>query len=415
MYRFNLIGYLVIACTLICVPIQSALAQQTLRVATFNTSMFRTSEGELLSDLSDADSPPGDPADLFVKIVAETIQRINPDILLINEIDFDPNGTAATFFNDNFLSQSQNFASTPSPPDPVNYPYRFVAESNTGIDSGFDFNNNGSTGDPEDAYGFGNYYGQFGMALFSKYPIAYNDVRTFQQFLWKDMPGALLPDDGGTPEPDDWYSDEELDVFRLSSKSHWDVPIDVNGQTIHVLASHPTPPVFDGAEDRNGRRNHDEIRLWADYVDSDPTNSSYIYDDSNVFGGLGTGESFVVMGDQNADPDEGDSVAGAIQQLLNSPEVNQDINTTFLPTSSGAPDDPDDTATFNLRVDYVLPSADLDILDSGVFWPSGSDPLGILNAASDHRLVWVDVAVVPEPSSLVLITGLVSLCGLLRR
>ena len=37
-------------------------------------------------------------------------------------------------------------------------------------------------------------------------------------------------------------------------------------QTVHVLASHPTPPTFDGAEDRNGRRNHDEIRFWADYV-----------------------------------------------------------------------------------------------------------------------------------------------------
>lgn len=44
------------------------------------------------------------------------------------------------------------------------------------------------------------------------------------------MPGALLPDDPSTPEPQDWYSAEELEVFRLSSKSHWDIPIKINGK-----------------------------------------------------------------------------------------------------------------------------------------------------------------------------------------
>ena len=113
------------------------------------------------------------------------------------------------------------------------------------------------------------------MAILSKYPIVEDDVRTFQHFLWKDMPGALLPDDPNTAAPADWYSPEELAVFRLSSKSHWDVPVDVNGSTVHVLASHPTPPVFDGPEDRNGLRNHDEIRFWADYVTPGPA-SQYI-------------------------------------------------------------------------------------------------------------------------------------------
>jgi hypothetical protein len=45
---------------------------------------------------------------------------------------------------------------------------------------------------------------------------------------------------------------EELEVFRLSSKSHWDVPIVIGRKTVHFLVSHPTPPVFDGPEDRNG-------------------------------------------------------------------------------------------------------------------------------------------------------------------
>ena len=97
------------------------------------------------------------------------------------------------------------------------------------------------------------------------------------------MPGALLPDRASTPEPRDWYSREELRIFRLSSKSHWDVPIRIGGDTVHFLTSHPTPPVFDGPEDRNGRRNHDEIRLFADYIT--PGRAGYLYDDKGRRGG----------------------------------------------------------------------------------------------------------------------------------
>jgi hypothetical protein len=137
-----------------------------------------------------------------------------------------------------------------------------VAPSNTGIPSGFDLNNDGAVGGPDDAFGFGFFPGQFGMVVYSKYPIV--GARTFQEFLWKDMPGALLPVDPTTGES--WYSPEELDVFRLSSKSHWDVEIEIGRKQVHFLVSHPTPPVFDGPEDRNGTRNFDEIRFWADYI-----------------------------------------------------------------------------------------------------------------------------------------------------
>ena len=115
------------------------------------------------------------------------------------------------------------------------------------------------------------------MVLLSRHPIDHKASRTFQKFLWKDMPGALLPDDPDTAAPADWYSKDELNVLRLSSKSHWDVVVRCNGQRIHMLCAHPTPPVFDGPEDRNGRRNHDEIRFWSDYVR--PWRGRYIRDD----------------------------------------------------------------------------------------------------------------------------------------
>ena len=195
-----------------------------------------------------------------------------------------------------------------------------------------DRNNNGTIGGGDDAFGFGAFVGQFGMVVYSKYPILADQARTFQHYLWKDMPGALLPDDPATAAPADWYSPEEQAVFRLSSKSHWDLPIEIGRRTVHFLVSHPTPPTFDGAEDRNGTRNHDEIRFWADYIGG-RGRSSYIYDDEGRYGGLRPGTPFVIAGDQNADPFDGDSVEDAILQLLDHPRIN-----ATNPSSAGGPE-----------------------------------------------------------------------------
>lgn len=391
-----------------------------IRFSQFNASLNRNNEGDLIRDLST-------PNNAQAKAVAEIIQRNNPDILLINEFDYvakDPL-QPVSLLQQNYLSVSQNGAS------PVNYPYVYIAPSNTGIASGFDLNNNGQAvttpGTPgygDDAYGFGNFPGQFGMLLLSKYPIDTANVRTFQNFRWKDMPNSLLSTIATPGSPTPWYSPEEQAALRLSSKSHWDVPIQVNGETVHVLVSHPTPPTFDGAEDRNGKRNHDEIRFWADYIT--PGQGSYIYDDAGKGGNLNPGSKFVIMGDQNADPNDGDSFDKAILQVLNNPAVNSN----FIPTSQGGPQqtqlqggananqkgnpvfdtaDFADTAPGNLRVDYVLPSSNMAINNSAVYWPVNTDPqfplVGTFNSklpggfpSSDHRLVWASVQVTPtEP------------------
>ena len=385
------------------------------RFSSFNASLNRSSADRLITDLST-------PNNQQAKNVAETIQRVNPDVLLINEFDYDSTSTALNLFQQNYLSISQNGAT------PVNYPFRYTAPSNTGIASGLDLDNNGSAvtqiganGYGNDAFGFGDFPGQYGMALYSKYPIDTANIRTFQNFLWKDMPGALLPDDSSTPSVNDYYSPAELNVFRLSSKSHWDVPININGEIVHALVSHPTPPVFDGPEDRNGKRNHDEIRFWADYVT--PGKGSYIYDDRRTVGGLAPNASFVIMGDQNADPVDGDSFDNAILQLLNNSRVNTGVTSAIPASLAGIQQVADggnnvnqkgnpafDTADFgdtgtnpgNLRVDYVLPSADLPINDAAVFWPLTTDPLYRLvgdrqtadnTPTSDHSLVWADIAV----------------------
>jgi hypothetical protein len=377
------------------------VGHRTLRAATYNLSLNRATEGELVADLSTGD-------DAQAATVAEVIQHANPDIVLLNEFDYSGDAdpyAAADLFRENYLEVPQGTGK------PVEYPYAFVAPSNTGIPSGFDLNNNGTVGGGDDALGFGLFPGQYGMLVLSKYPIQHDRVRTFQDFKWQDMPGALLPDDPATAAPADWYSAEELAVLPLSSKSHWDVPVRVGRETVHVLAAHPTPPSFDGAEDRNGLRNHDEIRFWADYVRGG-WRSRYQYDDEGRHGGLRPGSSFVIVGDYNADPVDGDSVDSAIDQLLRNPRI-----TDPQATSAGGPEasalqaganlthqgDPAfDTADFadttpgNLRVDYVLPSRDLRVRDAGIFWPVAADPLSRLTGvypfpSSDHRLTWTDL------------------------
>ncbi len=396
------------------VPSTRSLAEGTaIRVATFNLEDVRT------SDLVHGDNP-------RVKRLAEVIQRMRPNIILLNEIAYDEPGVDgaptegaagrnAQRFIEHYLSVPQAAGLRP-----LGYK-AFMRRSNTGLPSGHDLDRSGSvtstypSPDPADhdgrparqtaegrayggdAWGFGTYPGQYGMALLvdSRLEILEDDARTYRLLPWSYMPNALLPtlppadDAGPDPAPEPWFSPEVTEVFRLSSKAHWDVPIRLpSGTIIHALCAHPTPPAFDGPERRNARRNHDEIRFWADYL----ADAAYIVDDASTPGGLPTDAHFVILGDLNADPDEGTSIHNPIQMLIDSPRVRADVTPTSDIPVQGL--DPDDTARFRLRVDYVLPSVTLHPVRSGV-WRHTPEPGPF---PSDHFPVWVDL-VVPAPAS----------------
>lgn len=365
-------------------------AKSTLRFATFNISFHRKSEGALKKSLAAGKG-------LNFSRIAEIIQRVNPDVILLNEFDYDEQGEGLASFESKFLAIGQNGQ------QPIEFEHRFFAPVNTGVDSGVDLDGDGEPGGPADAFGYGTFPGQYAMVVLSKFPIESEQVRTFQKFLWKDMPDAVWPVVPETNQP--FYSDEAVEIFRLSSKSHWDVPIRVGDKTIHLLASHPTPPAFDGDEDRNGKRNHDEIRIFADYIGD---NCDYLYDDNGKKGGLAAGSHFVIAGDQNADPHDGDSHNSAADLLIDHPLVDN----SFTPKSTGGAvysrqqggkndsqtgDPNEDTADFgdhnvgNLRIDYCLPSKSLTVTGSGVYWPAPGEEGADLVKATDHRLVWVDV------------------------
>jgi len=245
------------------------------------------------------------------------------------------------------------------------------------------------------------------MLVLSRYPVDTAAARTFQRLKWSAMPDAARPMEPGSGVP--YYANATWAQLRLSSKSHWDVPIRVPGGTLHLLASHPTPPVFDGPEDRNGARNADEIRLWREYISAG--DKPWLCDDAGRCGGLEPGARFVIAGDLNNDPIDGDGRHDAIVDLLGHPRVLQQAT----PRSEGAIGSgakyaaagivhrgaaAHATGDFGgqvgtLRLDYVLPSTGLRLAGSGVYWPESTAPAGTLVTASDHRLVWVDVAIEP--------------------
>jgi endonuclease/exonuclease/phosphatase family metal-dependent hydrolase len=354
-----------------------------LRVATFNIEDVRSKH------LATNDHP-------RLKQIAAIIQRIRPNVLLLNEIETstDDGPSNAEKFAYNYLAVSQADGLKP-----IIYE-TFTPSTNTGIHSGFDLDNSGSVDRniPErsdrqtpqqriygnDCYGFGTFPGQYGMALLvdRRLVIDLDNIRTFQEFLWKDLPNAQPPmQSDDTP----WYDETEWAAMRLSSKTFADVPIRLpNGSVLHALISHPTPPAFDGPEQRNKLRNHDEIALIRAYIE----NNQSLYDDGGGNGGLEPDASFVILGDLNADPVDGSSIEMTLfTQLFSSDRLADDTH----PSSDIEIDrlGNTDTAMFGLRVDYVLPSVDITIRSSGI-WRDAGD-LG--RFPSDHFPVWADVVV----------------------
>lgn len=370
------------------------------RVATFNGSLYRDSAGMLAAELETGNSEQAIG-------LAKILQTVRPDIVLVNEVDFEADHRAVRAFIERYLAVPQQTKAGKSLAS-LDYPHFFAGPVNTGVASGLDLSGDGNIGGPNDAWGYGKYEGQYGMVVLSRFPIAKADVRTFQKFLWKDLPDAKKPIVPNSGRP--FYPDDIWTALRLSSKSHWDVPVIVHGRTLHILASHPTPPAFDGPEDRNGCRNHDEIRFWTEYVSEDKgsgNDRSWLRDDQGTIGGLVSDASFVVVGDLNADPVDGSGIQQGIADLLSHRRVFDP-----RPKSEGAleaasrlgkanarqrGDAACDTSQFspngvgNLRVDYCLPSSNLAVEGSGVFWPAPGTEGAAMIEVTDHRLVWCDI------------------------
>lgn len=342
-----------------------AATAERLRIATFDTELARRGPGLLLRDLTSG-------KDAQVAAVVAVIVATHPDVLALQGIDWDHDGAALAALADLLKVAG------------VDYPHRFALRPNTGMATGLDLDGDGLTGGPGDAQGFGAFTGEGGMAILSRLPIETAAVQDFSALLWRDFPDAQLPQHpDGTPFP----FEAALAVQRLSSSGHWVVPLILpDGGRLNFLTFNAGPPVFDGPEDRNGRRNHDEIAFWRHWLDG-------------AFGAVPDG-AVVIAGNANLDPFDSEGRGEAIRLLLDDPRLVDPE-----PSSPGAAAAPDqghrgnnalDTVDWpepgRLRVDYLLPSRSLTVLGSGVYWPAPGEPgHEAALAASRHRLVWVDL------------------------
>lgn len=336
-------------------PQQQPAQAGSLRIASFNTELSRRGPGLLLRDIERGEDPQ-------VAAVIAVIAAARPDVLLLQGIDWDLENRAMQALQRRLAKAG------------AHYPHLLSLQPNAGLPppQPLDMDGDGRTGGPGDNQGYGRFRGQGGMALLSSLPVEDAEVRDLSDLLWRDLPQAQLPRTAdGRPFP----SAAAQQVQRLSDTGHWLVPLRLpGGGRLQLMAFHASPPVFDGPEDRNGLRNHDEIRLWQLLLDG------------RLAQVPAPAPPFVIAGDANLDPRRGAGRKAAIRELLADPRL-QDPQ----PRSPAA-----GTATVEwqdagrMRVDYVLPSAALQVTGAGVYWPDG--PGHPAAAASRHRLVWVDIA-----------------------
>jgi hypothetical protein len=201
-----------------------------LTLATWHADLSRDGPGLLLRDLQD----PGPDLQALVAQVTEAA----PDVLLLTHVDFDTGGAALAALAA-LLAEGG-----------AAYPHRLALLPNTGMATGRDLDGDGRLGGARDAQGYGRFAGQGGMALLSRWPLVV--ARDLSELLWRDLPQSRIAAD-----------DPGHDLQRLSSTGHWVVTLDTPEGPLTLLAFAATPPVFDGPEDRNGRRNADELRLWS--------------------------------------------------------------------------------------------------------------------------------------------------------
>jgi hypothetical protein len=354
----------------------SPASADTFRVAYFHTELTGRGPGLLLRDLQKDKTPPK------LAAVLAILSEAAPDILLLGGIDYDAGGETLAALQTALARTGLSLG------------HGFAAAPNTGVPTGHDLDNDGRLDEPEDTQAFGEFRGAGGLALLSRYPLLRDRVTDLTDLLWSEFPAADLPVTFGP---------EIRASLPLSATGHWDVPVQLpDGSEVRLLTLHATPPVFDGPEDRNGRRNADQLRLWADYLNG-----------WRPGGPAAPLDRAIVLGTLNADPADGESRPGALDRLLlhpllqdpapRAPGAAQASARQGGVNSAQTGDPAFDTVDWpdakagnpgNLRVDYILPGRSLRVVASGMHWPGADQPDALDRAeiASRHRLIWVDIA-----------------------
>jgi len=342
-----------------------------------------------------------DDADQQVNAAAEVIARFNPDIVDINELQYDIEGLPTGDMPgaaypvepggiDGGAENAQRLADRIAAANPdATYDHVLITVGNSGMwwDDTGDF-------DSWSLRGWGDWEGRFNTAVLSKFPILRDEVRVISDLAWEDL-------------PDNQLADMEAEIgmvppagFPLFEKALIIVPVDLGTETLYLVLLHPvaSPSRFDVI---NPYRNYDELHALALFLDGTLPGVEP----------LPAGAKFIISGDLNADPDSSDSdgIAGAAQLVTEHPSVvavfpegagTEGRNGEYNTYMSGCGNDDGETVedprdAFQLQLDYILPSVTIgEPIDQAIFFPdfqSAREDFDLACYASDHRFLWADL------------------------
>ncbi len=289
-----------------------------------------------------------------VKYSSEIIERYSPDIISINEIQYDKEEVPTS----DFTTRGKNLKvlGKLSKLKKMNYSFH---EANTGMNSkpGLDGNYILKPTSEErknfaDAVNFGMFPGQYSTGGIFKYPI--KSEKIIKGLKWRDFnPNINLSkyrDANGNKLPRD---------MELFDKNFSDITLDVNGKELHVILLHTVPAFgFGNKLTPNFERNHDQLEFLKWYL----TGKSKFSFNIKVKP-LRKNTLFIAMGDWNVDPSSKNPGGKIIKQLGKlfqyAPGNNEK---TYVGQSFGK-------SAYSAQLDYILVSNKIRVLKSGVHYP----------------------------------------------
>lgn len=321
-----------------------------LRLAYLHSDLARKGPGLLLRDIM-----VGEPQ---VMSVVQGIAAARADVIVLSDVDYDHGHAALGALRDAVRAAGG-----------TDYPHIFARRPNTGMETGLDLDGDGRLGGPGDAQGYGAFSGQGGMAVMSRYPLRL--LADHGDLLWADVPDSLMIDAQGVTGARAVGHDQQ----RLASRAIWEIGVTrPNTPELTLMIFHATTPAFDGPEDRNGRRNHDEIRFWQHRLD----------------GHIGPRPiwPWVILGTANLDPAQGQGRRAAIRGLLADPRLvdpqpkarDQSVYTADWGGKLG-----------QMRVDYILPAKGIGVAQAQAMDLPKPRSTSKKVKSSRHRLILVDL------------------------
>lgn len=318
------------------------IAQSGLRVATVDAELSGADQGQLAIELASG-------TDRRATRLADHLTEANPDIVVLTGMDTEQSAVdalRANYLNNPFDDRAD-----------LNLPYSYLAPGTTGVQSGADLDADGVVGGPNDAWGAGDYEGQGGLVVLSRYPIDPEKIISITALPWHALPGDR-PKAAG-------LDGVLAGAIPVMSGGLWDIPIDYRGETVHLLAAQMSdqPAGVSFA----GQRQQDQLRVLADYF----TGAAYVRDDAQRPVHAQRDEPVIVAGDLGSMP-QANAARAHLLQVLHHGQDAAETGAQVLADHSwstqeagsvGAPAQPDRSVT---GIEELLPdSGQVRYLDLG--------------------------------------------------